>query len=94
MTLYAYRCEDCGLEQDFIFKMGEAPAEFKKVYRGIPPANDERHHFRRVYTASALQPNGSMGDGVFTHYDPKTNIEYRGSSKMAGRKAKNKTRWV
>jgi predicted nucleic acid-binding Zn ribbon protein len=87
MTLYAYRCEDCGLEQDFIFPMGSAPATF---------VLDERvtHHFRRVYTASALQPNGSMGDGVFTHYDPKTNIEYRGSSKMAGRKAKNKTRWV
>lgn len=91
MTLYAYKCEDCGLERDFIFKMGEAPATFTVddptgCYDGV-----STHIFRRVYTSSVLQPNGSMGDGVFEHYNRSTGMVERGNAKMAGKK---KARWV
>lgn len=54
MTRYAYKCELCGLEQDFDYPMGEAPDE-----RHI----DERvHHiFKRVITVPIIQGDTVSG---------------------------------
>lgn len=71
MALYAYKCSDCGLENDFIFKMGEAPTEFDMTERTT-------HHFVRVYTSSSIITNPS-GDGYF--FNKKTGLRSSGRGK-------------
>lgn len=84
---YGYKCVDCGLEQDFTFKMGEAPLTF--VY-------DERvrHHFQRVFSPPMIQGDtvsggvsGGSGDGYVV--DSRT-----GWTSIPGKQVKPGKNWI
>ena len=69
MTLYDYKCEN-GHVTTHGYVMGEAPANIK-CYCGA--------EMNRIYGTTAIQPNGSMGDGYFR--DRKTGLTSQGHPK-------------
>lgn len=84
MALYSFKCDLCGDTRDVFVPMDKISEYVAVCPRGHYPMR------RELAKSLTLQPEGSLGDGYFSHRD-RHGVEHRGNAKMAGKK---RTRWV